>query len=229
MATQGFGLLSVLNRRTMRAPVNPADKSTIVSIYPLEIFEVKPTIEPGEFRIPAGTRERPGCLIVGPSSWWKELEENQPLLEIPQYSNVVAESVVKDWAQSMLACDMGGAVPGVFYVAGAVSGMDILIKHKDRLDLAYEKQKNWYLALCNMADALWSTSGGNPRSISKIMRIAAKELGLEDKPWIKDFQMAAMHRCEACGGLRDSLYPICPHCKVVDMTHPKAKDLVFAK
>lgn len=229
MASHGFGLLSVLNRRTMRAPVNPNDKCTIVSIYPDEIFEVKPTIEPGEFRIPAGTRDKPGILIVGPSSWWKELEENQPLLEIPQYSNVVADSIVKDWAQSMLGCTMGEAMPGLFYVEGAVSGMDVIIKHKDRLDHAYAKQKNWYLALCNMADALWATSSGNPRTISKIMRIAARELGFEDKPWAKDFQMVAMHRCDACGGLRDNRFPICPHCKVIDMNHPKARELQFAK
>jgi len=223
-----FTLLGALNKRTVRAPVNPMDKSTIVSIFPREIKEVKHTIEPGHFSIPAGTVEKPGLLVVGPSSWWKELEENQPLLEIPTSSIVVADSIVKDWCNGVLACNMGDTIPGLFYLPGEHTIFTILKDHKSRLDLAIERQNRWYLALCQMADALWATSGGNPRTISEVMRIAAQALGFEDKPWIKDFQMAAMHRCEACGNLRDPRYPVCPHCKAIDPKHPMAKELKFA-
>lgn len=224
----GFTLLTALNRRTVRAPVNASDKSTIVSIYPRAITEVKHTIEPGVFNIPPGSYDKPATLVVGPSSWWKELEADQPLLEIPQYSNVVADSVVKDYCNGLLGCNMGDAMPGLFYVEGKFGPLDIIMKYKDRLEEATRKQKNWYMILCQMADALWATSQGNPRTISEIMRIAAKDLGFDDKPWIKDFQLAAMVRCEGCGGLKDPRYPICPSCKMIDQSHPKAKDIKFA-
>jgi hypothetical protein len=224
----GFGLISVLNKRTIRGPINTMDKSTVVSIYPEPIHEVKHTIQPGVFDIPAGNPEKPSVLVVGPSSWWKDLEENQPLLEIPTGSVIVAKSVVDDFCNGLLACNMGDAMPGLFWVEGAFTSDEIKMKHKVRLDDVIAKQRNWYMALCNMADALWSTSGGNPRVISRTMRVAAKNLGFEDKAWLKDFQLAAMMQCAACGNLRNPKFPVCPHCKAIDLNHPEAKTLKFA-
>jgi hypothetical protein len=53
------------------------DKSTIVSIYPKEINEVKHTIEPGRFHLKPGKPDSPSLLVVGSSSWWKEIDEEQ--------------------------------------------------------------------------------------------------------------------------------------------------------
>ena len=55
-------------RRTVRATPNPMDKSTVVSIYPKELNEIKPTIMPGRFRLEPGTYEKPSILVVGSSS-----------------------------------------------------------------------------------------------------------------------------------------------------------------
>jgi hypothetical protein len=73
------------------------DKTTIVSIYPNEIIETKPTIQPGRFVIPAGSFEKPSITVVGPSSWWREIDMDQPLLEIPVSSVQIADSVIKDY------------------------------------------------------------------------------------------------------------------------------------
>jgi hypothetical protein len=203
------------NRRTTRAPVNPLDKSTVFSIFPREIDEVKHTIQPGRFIIPPGTHDRPSWLVVGPSSWWKDVDIKQPLLEIPISSIQIAESIVKDWCNGLLACDMGNARPGVFYVPGSFSPDVAKIQFKDKFEEAEEKQKKWYEILVRMADALWARSNGNPMTISDDMKLAARELGLTNKDWLKDHYTLQMIKCKACQTLVNEMVIVCPNCKVI--------------
>lgn len=211
----GFPGLTDLNRRTIRAPTNPMDKATIVSIYPKEITERKHTIEPGLFQLQLGTFEQPSVLVVGPSSWWKELEENQPLLEIPINSIAIANSVVRDWANGVLACNMGDCMPGLFFVPGNLNQAEVLRLHKAQLIDARVKQINWYKALVKLGDMLWARSNGNPLAISDDMRLAARELNLNDKEWTKDTLAVELMRCLACTSLIPSFAIVCPNCRVV--------------
>src|SRR5258708_5829755 len=107
-----------LDKKTIRATPNPLDKSTIVSIYPKGFREVNPTIQPGVFQLEPGSYDKPAILVVGTSSWWRELDEDQPLLEIPCSSIQVADSVVKDYSLGLLGCQMGTAQPGLFFIPG---------------------------------------------------------------------------------------------------------------
>jgi hypothetical protein len=220
-----FPLMSDLKRRTIRAPVNPMDKCTVVSIYPKKIPpEIKPTLQPGVFQIPYGTYENPGILVVGPSSWWKELDENQPLLEIPQSSIQIAESIVRDWANGIYGCDMGEHMPGVFFIPGEQTLKTVMTDHKAELDEANRKQRNWFTWLVNSADASWARSNGSPLSISDDMRMAARELNLVQKEWLRDQGIIELVRCKACGHLKNPAYPVCPNCKAIDDPE-KAKKL----
>src|SRR6266576_4523463 len=92
----------LFNRKLIRAMKNPMDKCTIVSIFPKVIDEVKYTIEPGRFHIEPGTFEKPSILVVGSSSWWREIDVEQPMLEIPNSSIQIAESVIKDYCNGLL-------------------------------------------------------------------------------------------------------------------------------
>lgn len=218
------------NKRTIRAPVNPLDKSTIVSIYPKEIMEVKHTIQPGRFTLGAGSYDNPTILVVGPSSWWREVDSDQPLLEIPTSSIQVADSVVKDYCNGILASNMSDSMPGLFYVPGEYTVVGIKKDFSDELKKALNKQRNWYATLIKLADALWARSSGNPLAISDDMRMAAKEMNLQNKDWMKDFQMIDMVKCRACGSLRNPLYPICPTCKAIDdPARAKELGLTFAQ
>lgn len=225
-------VLGMLNRRTIRATPNPLDKATIISIFPKVMPpEKKPTIQPGIFQIPYGTFTKPGLLVVGPSSWWKETDEGQPLLEIPHSALTVAHSVVRDWAVGLLACDMGDIRPGVFYIPGEITEADLIkkVEYKALLEQANVRQKNWFAELVRIADTLWARTNGNPLTISDDMKLAAKELGLE-KPWIKDFTHISMVNCKACGALKNPAYPVCPNCKSVDNPEAAQKlGIVFAK
>jgi len=219
--------LGFSKRRTIRAEVNPLDKSTVVSIFPKELHEYKPTIMPGDFHIPAGRFENPSVLVVGPSSWWRDIDPDQPLLEITNSSIQVADSIVRDYCNGYIGCDMAESMPGLFYLPGDHSVKKVVTEFKAHLDRAKKRQDNWFRSLVKIADILWARSNGNPITIMDDMRLAARELGL-DKEWIKDFHAAELIRCQACGNMRNPAYPVCAVCKWVDQTHPMAKDLKFA-
>ena len=219
-----------LRRRTIRQAVNPMDKATVVSIYPKHIEEVKHTIEPGRFTIPAGTYENPTLLVVGPSSWWREIDEEQPLLEIPVSSIQIADSIVRDYCNGVLASNMGDCMPGLFYVPGEHTIESIRKSFLQELNKAKVKQTNFYRTLITLADALWARSQGNPLAISDDMRMGARELNLsETKDWMRDFKMVNMVRCKACGTLKNPDYPICASCHFPDPDHPMTAKLLAIK
>lgn len=219
---------SMLNRRLIRSYKNPMDKCTIVSIFPNPIEEIKHTIEPGKFLIPAGSYDNPSILVVGGSSWWKDIDPDQPMLEIPVSSIQIADSVIKDYCNGMLGCNMGDTMPGLFYVLGVHTVMEIKMKYKSKLNEVKARQDEWYKILVRLADSLWARTSGNPLAIWDVMRLAARELNLNDKPYLKDIQAVELIHCKACGNMRNPLYPICPTCKSIDLSHPDAKDLKFA-
>lgn len=221
---------SITSRRTIRAPVNPMDKSTIVSILPKPISERKATISPGLFDLLPGTFEKPSLLVVGPSSWWRDVDETQPLLEIPVSSIQVADSVVTDYCNGLLACNMSDQMPGLFYVPGEITVEKLKKDHSALLLTAQARQKKWFLELVKMADILWSRSNGNPLSISNDARLACKELNIQNKPWLGDLQIAELVRCIACGNLRNPQFPICSVCKAIaDPAKAKELGLTFAQ
>ncbi len=226
MPVGGFpGIQSHLSR-TIRAPVNPMDKSTIVSIFPKDINETKLTISPSHFSIPAGTWEKPSILTIGPSSWWKFIDDEQPILEIPCGSNLVADAVVKDYCNGLVGCNMTNSMPGVFWVPGEFETVIALkAKHQKELEVAREKQKQFWTALIQFADTFWARTNGSPLSISDEMRLAAKELGLsEQKEWMKDFTMLGKLNCPACGTPVKPGYPVCATCHAI-VDPAKAKEL----
>jgi hypothetical protein len=218
------------NRRTIRAPINPLDKSTIVSLLPKAISERKVTIQPGLFEIPAGSVENPSILVVGPSSWWREVDENQPLLEIPVSSIQIADSVVRDYANGLLACNMADQMPGLFYVPGDYTVERLRKDHANLISKYAAAQKKWFLELVRIADILWSRSNGNPLSISDDARLACRQLNITNKPWLGDIQTAELVRCVACGNLRNQQFPVCPVCKAIaDPVKAKELNIQFAQ
>lgn len=227
-ARQVGEFVNLSSRKVIRSTKNPLDKCTVVSIFPKEINEVKHTIEPGKFHIEPGSYEKPATLVVGPSSWWREIDLDQPMLEIPVSSVQIADSIIRDYCNGMLGYDASSSYPGLFFVLGEIKPVEVHLKYKEKLEEAKAKQNNWYTILVRIADSLWARTNGNPLVIADEMRLAALELNLKDKPWLRDFKMAELTPCYACGTLRNPAYPVCQACKAVDMNHPLAKDLKFA-
>lgn len=119
-------------------------------------------------------------------------------------------------------------MPGLFFVLGEHNVLDIKTNYKKKLEEMNEKQNNWYRILVKIADSLWARTSGNPLAIWDEMRLAARALNLNDKPWLKDFQTMQQVPCKACGSLKNPTYPVCPMCKAIDQDNPLAKDLKFA-
>jgi hypothetical protein len=217
-------------RRAIRATINPMDKSTVVSILPKQISERKATISPGFFELAPGSFDHPSILVVGTSSWWREIDENQPLLEIPVSSVQIADSIVKDYCNGLLACNMDDMAPGLFYVPGEYTVERLKKDYSPLLVKARENQKRWFMELIRIADILWSRSNGNPLAISTDARIACKELNISNKPWLSDLQTAELIRCVACGSLRNANYPVCQTCKAnVDPELTKKLGITFVQ
>lgn len=210
-----FPGLSTMTRRTIRAPTNPLDKSTVISILPKRISERKVTIQPGFFELEPGSIEKPSILVVGTSSWWREVDLEQPLLEIPVSSIQVADSVVRDYSNGLLACNMEDRKPGLFYLPGELTVKKIIEDHQNVLKSEERKQRNWFAELVRIADVLWSRSNGNPLSISDDARLGAKILNIQNKPWQGDAVAMELIRCVACGALRNPQFPVCGICHAI--------------
>jgi hypothetical protein len=228
-----MGVLTLQNphKRTIRAPVNPLDKSTIVSIFPIDLYETKVTLQPARYILPKGSFEKPSLLIVTAASWWRELDDEQPLLEIPVSSIQVADSIVRDYCNSTFMCDMNERMPGLFFVPGALDVDRLKKEHQKLLLDAQRKQNEWYKALVHMADVMWSRTNGNPLSVSDTQRMAANELGQKNKPWMTNFTTEiSLSNCPACGTLVNTRYPMCQNCKtVINEEQFKKLNLKFAQ
>lgn len=206
------------NRRIpARQPTNPVDRCTIFSIYPKEIDEVKHTIQPGRFIIAPGTPENPSNLVVGPSSWYRDFDMDQPYLEIPNSSLQIANSIVNDYCNGLIGCDMNDSMPGIFFIPGVISVEKLVTEYKSTYEKAKQKQNNFWHSIINLTDILWSNTNGNPLCVSGDARLACQQLGIENKDWMQNFQNTGMIRCVACGSLRNPAFPVCSNCnRVID-------------
>ncbi len=212
------GVFDIRNRPTVKGPVNPLDNSTIVSIYDRQIIEYKHTLQPGQFIIERGTFEKPSLTVVGPSSWWKDVDPTQPLIEIVTGSIQIAESVIRDYCSGLFGCNLGDSMPGLFFVPGKLDHKTLLGTPElmSQLKAAQRRQDTWFRLLVKFGDSFWARSNGNPLTVMDDMRIAAQELGL-DKEWAKEHIIRELVRCVACGTLRNPAYPKCGHClEIVD-------------
>ncbi len=226
----GFAAFAPQQARVNRLPRNPIDKCTIVSIYPREIVEVKHTIQPSYYRIPAAPKDDFSTLVVGSASWLKEMEPDAPYQEMYVGSMTLANSIITDYCQGLLGsgADRG---PGVFYVPGTHTRKELkeyqnpetFEGFKSLLDRAKLRQRLWYQELVKLSDSLWARSNGNPLVITDDARLAATELGLM-KDWMADFKAAELTNCKACGHMVNPMYPVCSNCKNI-INPDKAKEL----
>lgn len=215
-----------------RAPVNPLDKATIVSVYPEDIISVNHTIFPGRFVLPKAPDNDFSLLVVGTSYWVKEMPDDQPYLEMTVPATEVARSIIEDWSNGILGVGENRA-PGLFYIPGDFDKNTIKTAptFAVKLGTAKARQKAWFLELVSIADKFWVRTNGQPAAIPDTCKMAAIQLGIKEKEWLnKNEAIAELVRCVACGSLRNSSYPVCPTCKaVIDVEKAKLLKVQFAQ
>ena len=219
-------------RDVARIMHNPFDRATIVSVCPMSICEDKWTLFPGHFEIPAvqDIDNDYEILLIKPSSWFRDVGLEQPIMEVPVSSYHVAESVINDYINGLFAVNTDNAKPGLFFVGGEYT-KETVKSHKEfdeKISEARIFQRNWFQRIIELADIMWARTNGNPLAISKDARIAASKLGVV-RDWTKDVKMAEYKLCPACGEQYNPMFPICRHCKVIiDKERAKEMDLKFA-
>lgn len=220
-------------------PKNPRDKTTIVSVYPREIVDIKPTLFPGRFVIPAAPDNDFSLLVLESSSYYQASRiEKQPPNEFQVLSNVLAESIIKDSIPTMNLVS-ANARPGVFHIPGAYDKISILKYVDDYTGKTFEQlltnartqQRAYFTLVIDEADYFWAKTNGDPRSIPADAKLAVRIFGLEkSKPWMSNHIAADNSPCPACGEMINKIYPVCKFChNVIDKEKAKELDLVFAK
>lgn len=231
--------LGSMNKRVLNLlPKNPMDKTTIVSIYPKEIVDVKPTLFPGRYIIPAALDNDFSLLIIeGASYFLPSMVGNQAPNEVQVNSMMLAESILHDTIPCMNLVT-SNVRPGVFSVPGEYNRISILNyvhadgrKFSELLKLAHEWQHNYWTAVIDEADYYWSKSNGNPKTIPDDAKLAARILGVEKvKPWMSNVVASELVNCKACGEMINPSFPVCKFChSVVNPDLAKKLNIVFAE
>lgn len=220
----------------VRRASNPLDRATIISLLPKSVVETKTTLFPGKFEIPGAKPGEFELLVIGSSSWFRMIDEDQPLLEVVVSSYQLAESIVNDFCLGTFECNMVDCMPGLFFIPGSFNKTSIYnYKTEEGVTFALlladakQKQKNWLLKLVTAADENWARTNGNPRSVGDDSRFAAEVLQLKNKPWMQDFTAMQLVNCPSCGEMINKAYPVCKHCHaIVDKQKAKELDIHFA-
>lgn len=156
-------------------------KATVVSIFPLEINEVKPGLYPGYFVIPAAPLGDFSFLIVGDGVYYQETK-NDIVTQVRTPYYVLAESIVSDFQMSHIGRVPEFAEPGLFWVAGSWKRHEIQEKFTDELDKWEKRQLQWFKNLVEIADDTFARTQKHT-SVSALQRIAAHRLAIQ-RPWI---------------------------------------------
>ncbi len=227
----GMPVGSIGKRTIQLLPRNPMDKTTIVSVYPRQVIDTKPTLFPSRYVIPAAPENDFSIFLVSGASYFLESRiENQPPTEVQVNSMMLAESILHDSIPTMNLV-RADARPGVFAIPGEWNRKTIISYiHADGkpfselLTIARQWQKNYWIAVINEADEFWAKGNGNPKVISDDARLASKVLGLEkSKPWMNTVIASELVNCKACGEMINPGFPVCKYCKnIIDMEKYKA-------
>ena len=190
--------------------------SSVISIVPFPIEEMKPGLYPGNFEIKSSIDNIPEILHVGESVYHVEVDAGRSItVTVP--SHRIAESIVNDFLSSQLAVRSGEineCGPGIFWKFGKYSMERILLECAGELESARQRQHKWFTRLVEMADDDWEKLRQH-RAITDMQRKAAKFLSLE-RPWlvapITPINAVALvsQDCPACGSIIRQGIILCP-------------------
>lgn len=198
------------------------DNSTIVSIIPWDLFEVKPTLFPGRFEIKASPDAKtPIFTTIGPSTY-QDYKGDDKWITVPVPSETVAASIVRDYVNSQVGLSTT-ARPGIAYLPGAVNVLDA-----NFLKELVETQNNWFRELVRIADDYWTRYHLHVM-INDTQRLAANSLNLksENHPWMSKVELGNIS-CPVCKVVIPESSIVCASCKVI-LKPEAALNFKFAK
>lgn len=196
----------------------PTYGCTVVTLLPYSFVEDKPHILPSTFAIPAAPEGGINILHVGEAIHYVPQAFDDKSIKQTTSPREMARSIVDDYSNSHI-CLAEGAGPGLFWVDGLLTISQVLRHHKEKVDNARERQKNWFHNLVSMADADWQRNH-NMLAVSDLQRIAARSLGIV-KDWV-EFRALETKQCPYCKAPIDPTSVKCLNChEVVDVVRYK--------
>lgn len=192
------------------------DVSTVVSILPVKIDEHKPGLIPGQY-ILAGVKDPLkdwNTLHVARAQFPVYLDENRPALIVPAPSDVVAESICRDYKVGIGLIEHGVAEPGLFWARGLIKHSDVPVVLEKELARARALQVEWFKRQIAEADDDWGRYHTR-KSISTLQKIAATTLKLE-REWNIDIEVRENLLLKTCKFCMADLNPeaiVCRYCQ----------------
>lgn len=194
-------------------PRDLANAATIVSLFPLPIFERKPLL-PSVYQIPAAAEDRPEILVVREGVFYVYLDEFRGSMTIRTPAITVAESIVRDFldGQHLMTEDARPAiwvVPGEWLVSEVYNDPDQKAKIQNESALQLE----WFKRICTIADDEWSKFHQH-RMITDVQRVAAKRLRYV-REWAQEVKPQDIADCPGCGAVINKKVAVCRECNCI--------------
>ena len=192
-------------------PTDYGTAATLISLFPLPVFEKKPLI-PSIYQVAASQADmKPEISIVREGIFHVYLDEFRGMMTIKTPALTVAESVVRDFmdSQYMAGDDARPAfwsIPGAWTVAEIYSTQE----QKDRLTRENSLQLKWFERLIMVADDEWSKFHQH-RMITEVQKIAATRLKL-NREWAIEYTPENNTDCPGCGALISKKVAVCREC-----------------
>lgn len=190
-------------------------KSTVFSIVPFPITEVKPGLFPNTFSLPASKNNKPVALTIGTCIHYVYIDGDRGSLQVRDSSAEVAKSICEDYINSQLGINEG-AYPGLAWLPGEITAEQFADQWPQTLAELKVAQRNWFGILCRIADTDWKRYQQH-NVISEFQRIAARDIGLKPEAhlWMDQAVPEAELTCPMCGSAHKPAQVICLGCKFI--------------
>lgn len=192
-------------------PRDLATTATIVSLFPLPVFEKKPLI-PSVYQVEAAREElQPKILVVREGIFHVYLDEFRGMMTVRTPAITVAESVVRDFLDGQYLYSEDSR-PALWTLPGEWTTEEILADkdQKERIYKEHSLQLEWFKRLIFIADDEWSKYHQH-RMITEVQRVAAARLKY-NREWALDFKPENLTDCPGCGVTINKKVAVCREC-----------------
>lgn len=210
------------------------DVSTVISLLPIPLVEVKPGLIPAQYIIKAVQNPMKDIEVLNifRARFPVYVDEHRPAIVVPEPSDRVAASICRDYKITVSHYEVDKAEPGLFWVSGQYSIRELMNnidpKISKAIEMARTYQTEWFKRLVISADDAWGKYKMR-RMISDIERLAAVALGLE-KEWNIDTMVErALTVCKFCRSQVNQEAIVCPQCHgILDIERAKREFKTFS-
>ena len=190
--------------------------ATVVSLLPYSLTEYKPGLNPVEYHIREADEDFSLNIITNKAFYNVNPdpladEKSVRYIQVPVPAIELAQAIIQDYVNSLLAIDPPDAVPGLFAARGNYSDKkDVRVRFAIELKEFRSAQLRWFKNLVDIADDTCSKMR-SPIAISDLQRKAATALELK-RDWLFMPVDEQINKCPFCQNIVNVGAIRCQHC-----------------